>query len=323
MAFQVAVSGPGECTEEEARTARRLGELLAGRGAVVLCGGRDAGVMAAVAAGARAAGGLTVGILPGSSRAGASPDLAVAITTGMGEARNSLLVKCADALVVVKGLNAKQQAPPLKLDQLRAGTHFDSGRRRRQMADVDPNANAGLLRRKVSRQCLNCSTFHQCDHRGRCEHIEVARTDGTRKHGRIHHAPHLADQSNCQCHIVLTSVTRPHRAEAPPKTTLPHAPSRDRHARCLVLGACQGRRCPEATCCTTPAVRCITSRVLSTPPSRNIRAARASLGRPRSRSPSTATTGARPAQRSGLGAHPGLRPQIVLVPRVTSGRKQS
>ena len=97
----MAVSGPSECTEEEARTARRLGELLARRGAVVLCGGRDAGVMAAVAAGARAAGGLAVGILPGRSRAGASEDLAVAVTTGLGEARNSVLVQAADALVVV------------------------------------------------------------------------------------------------------------------------------------------------------------------------------------------------------------------------------
>jgi uncharacterized protein (TIGR00725 family) len=99
--LQVAVSGPADCTEEEARTARRLGELLARRGAVVLCGGRDAGVMGAVAAGARAAGGLAVGILPGRSRAGASKDLTVAVTTGLGEARNSVLVQAADALVVV------------------------------------------------------------------------------------------------------------------------------------------------------------------------------------------------------------------------------
>ena len=57
--------------------------------------------MAAVAAGTRAGGGLAVGILPGASRAGASEDLAVAVTTGLGEARNSVLVQAADALVVV------------------------------------------------------------------------------------------------------------------------------------------------------------------------------------------------------------------------------
>ena len=101
MAFQVAVSGPAECTKEETRTAKRLGQLLAARGAVVFCGGRDAGVMAAVAAGAGEAGGLSVGILPGPTPAHASRDLSVTVTTGMGEARNSILVQSADALVVV------------------------------------------------------------------------------------------------------------------------------------------------------------------------------------------------------------------------------
>jgi len=100
--FQIAVCGPGECTEAEAAHARRVGELLARRGAVVLCGG-GTGVMAAVAAGARAANGTVVGIRPGDSREGASPDLSVTVVTNLGEARNAVIVWSADAVIVIGG----------------------------------------------------------------------------------------------------------------------------------------------------------------------------------------------------------------------------
>ncbi|GGO29917.1 TIGR00725 family protein [Microbispora bryophytorum] len=100
--WQVAVCGPGECTPQEAEAARDVGRLLAGRGVVVLCGGYG-GVMAAAAAGAREAGGVVVGVLSGRDRAGASSDLTVALPTGLGEARNVLIVRAADAVVVVGG----------------------------------------------------------------------------------------------------------------------------------------------------------------------------------------------------------------------------
>ncbi|MEW9532301.1 TIGR00725 family protein [Microbispora sp. NPDC049125] len=99
---QVAVCGPGECTPEEAGAAEAVGRLLAEAGAVVLCGGYG-GVMGAAAAGAREAGGIVVGLLPGRDRAGASPDLTVALPTGLGEARNALIVRAADAVIVVGG----------------------------------------------------------------------------------------------------------------------------------------------------------------------------------------------------------------------------
>jgi len=99
---QVAVCGPARCSATEAAWARRVGELLAGRGAVVLCGG-GSGVMAAVAAGARAAGGLVVGILPGPDRSGANPDLSVAVVTNQGQARNAIIVQSADAVIAVGG----------------------------------------------------------------------------------------------------------------------------------------------------------------------------------------------------------------------------
>jgi hypothetical protein len=102
MAFQVAVCGPAEATETERRAAEEVGELLARRGAVVLCGG-GAGVMAAVAAGAHRANGLVIGILPGTDASDAAPGLSATVRTGLGEARNVVLVNSADAVVVIGG----------------------------------------------------------------------------------------------------------------------------------------------------------------------------------------------------------------------------
>ncbi|MBA3907001.1 MAG: TIGR00725 family protein, partial [Pseudonocardiales bacterium] len=101
-ARQVAVCGPAECTEAERSAARAVGELLAEAGVVVLCGG-GSGVMAAVAAGARATGGLVIGIRPGGDPDDAEPGLSAVIATGMGEARNAILVRSADAVIVVGG----------------------------------------------------------------------------------------------------------------------------------------------------------------------------------------------------------------------------
>lgn len=102
MAYQVAVCGPRRCTEVEEANARRVGQLLAERGAVVICGG-GTGVMAAVAAGVRDRDGLVVGIRPNDRREGASPDLSVTIVTNMGESRNAIIVWSADAVIVVGG----------------------------------------------------------------------------------------------------------------------------------------------------------------------------------------------------------------------------
>jgi uncharacterized protein (TIGR00725 family) len=102
VAVQIAVCGPADCSDLDAARAYEVGELLAARGAVVICGG-GTGVMTAVAAGARARGGLVVGIRPTATRDGASPDLSVTIATNMGEARNAIIVASADAVIVVGG----------------------------------------------------------------------------------------------------------------------------------------------------------------------------------------------------------------------------
>jgi uncharacterized protein (TIGR00725 family) len=102
MAVQVSVCGPRDCTEADDRNAREVGRLLAERGAVVICGGYG-GVMAAVAAGARSAGGTVVGVLSGADREDAGPDLSIVIPTGVGQARNAVIVNAGDAVIVVGG----------------------------------------------------------------------------------------------------------------------------------------------------------------------------------------------------------------------------
>jgi uncharacterized protein (TIGR00725 family) len=98
----VAVVGPGQASADEVEAAHAVGEGLARGGAVVVCGGLG-GVMEAACRGAREAGGATVGLLPGLDRRDANPFVDVAIPTGMGEARNALVVRAADALVAVGG----------------------------------------------------------------------------------------------------------------------------------------------------------------------------------------------------------------------------
>lgn len=98
----VAVCGAGQATEEEMAWAEEVGRHLARAGAILVCGGLG-GVMDAASRGARAEGGMAVGILPGESRAEASPHLTVAIPTGLGEARNALVVRAADAVIAVSG----------------------------------------------------------------------------------------------------------------------------------------------------------------------------------------------------------------------------
>jgi uncharacterized protein (TIGR00725 family) len=98
----VAIVGAGDATPAVCELAYAAGLAVARRGAVLICGGRG-GVMAAAARGARSAGGLTVGILPGYDRGEANPNIEIAIATGMGEARNAIVVASADSVVALEG----------------------------------------------------------------------------------------------------------------------------------------------------------------------------------------------------------------------------
>ncbi len=94
--------GAGEASPAQVEAAEEVGRLLAVKRAVVVCGGLG-GVMDAVARGAAAAGGTVVGILPGDTRAGASPHLSVALPTGLGQARNAVIVTAAESVIAIGG----------------------------------------------------------------------------------------------------------------------------------------------------------------------------------------------------------------------------
>jgi uncharacterized protein (TIGR00725 family) len=99
VAVQVAVIGSG--VEHEAR-GEEVGRLLAEHGATVVCGGLGE-VMAAAARGCKAAGGTTIGIVPGESRKDANEWIDHVVVTGIGHARNLAVVASADAVIAVGG----------------------------------------------------------------------------------------------------------------------------------------------------------------------------------------------------------------------------
>jgi uncharacterized protein (TIGR00725 family) len=98
-AVQISVIGSGAAAEDRAE---EVGRLLAERDAVVVTGGRGE-VMAAASRGAKGAGGTTIGILPGETRAGANEWLDYVVVTGIGHARNLAVVASGDAVIAVGG----------------------------------------------------------------------------------------------------------------------------------------------------------------------------------------------------------------------------
>ena len=100
----LAVIGPSDATSQQTRAAEAIGRGLADAGAIVITGGLG-GVMEAACHGASAAGGTTVAYLPGTDRATANEWVQIALPTGLGELRNGLIVRAADAVIAVGGAN--------------------------------------------------------------------------------------------------------------------------------------------------------------------------------------------------------------------------
>lgn len=100
--FRIGVIGAGSCPDDVREIAREVGRAIGTKGAVLLCGGLG-GVMEAAARGAKEAGGLTVGILPGDCAGDANPYIDLPIVTDMGHARNVILVRSSDALIAISG----------------------------------------------------------------------------------------------------------------------------------------------------------------------------------------------------------------------------
>ena len=98
----IAVVGPGDASAAELGEAEEAGAAIAEAGAGLVCGGLG-GVMEAACRGARSRGGLTVGLLPGTDREDANGWVVLALPTGLGEARNALVVRAADAVVAIGG----------------------------------------------------------------------------------------------------------------------------------------------------------------------------------------------------------------------------
>jgi len=102
MKLHIGVIGPGDCSEREGTLAREVGGLLAERDAILVTGGLG-GVMREASRGASERGGLVLGILPGRDSRDANEFLTVAVPTGLGEARNALVVRASQAIVAVGG----------------------------------------------------------------------------------------------------------------------------------------------------------------------------------------------------------------------------
>lgn len=104
MTPYIGICGAGmpAARPEDLRAAEEAGRLVARADGIVVCGGLG-GVMEAACRGARSAGGITVGLLPSRHRHTANPFVSVAIPTGIGELRNGLVVRAADAVVAIGG----------------------------------------------------------------------------------------------------------------------------------------------------------------------------------------------------------------------------
>ncbi|HSV30954.1 MAG TPA: TIGR00725 family protein [Atribacteraceae bacterium] len=98
----IGVIGANRANEDLLETAYDLGRELARRGAILVCGGLG-GVMEAACRGAKELGGLTLGILPGREAGQANRYVDLPIVTGLGEARNFVLVLTAQALIACGG----------------------------------------------------------------------------------------------------------------------------------------------------------------------------------------------------------------------------
>lgn len=98
----IGVIGAGVASAALRQVALEVGREIGARGATLVCGGRG-GVMEAAAQGALAAGGHTIGIVPGYEHSTANPHIEFVIATGMGEARNVIVVASSDALIALGG----------------------------------------------------------------------------------------------------------------------------------------------------------------------------------------------------------------------------
>ncbi|MGI6600308.1 MAG: TIGR00725 family protein [Dethiobacteria bacterium] len=100
--YYIAVVGGSQSEPGLALMAEEVGAGIARRGGVLVCGG-GGGVMEAASRGAMKSGGMVLGILPGNNPRKGNPYLTLAVATGLGEARNAVIARTADAMIAVGG----------------------------------------------------------------------------------------------------------------------------------------------------------------------------------------------------------------------------
>lgn len=98
----IGVIGDAFCSIDVAKIAEEVGENIAKKGGIIVCGGLG-GVMEAVCRGAKKHNGLTVGILPGFRRKEANPYIDIPILTGMDQGRNIIIVRSSQAIIAIGG----------------------------------------------------------------------------------------------------------------------------------------------------------------------------------------------------------------------------
>ncbi|MEO0085890.1 MAG: TIGR00725 family protein [candidate division WOR-3 bacterium] len=143
--------GAGEGNSELGAIAEEVGSLVARAGAVLVCGGLG-GVMEAACRGARSAGGLTVGILPGQTRADANAYVEVAVATGIGEARNLVIIRTADVIIACGGSHGT-------LSEI--GFALKAGRR---VVGLRTWEIPGVVRAETPEQALTLALETECNH---------------------------------------------------------------------------------------------------------------------------------------------------------------
>lgn len=100
--MKISVIGGGSIDKKIYKKAEKVGKLLADRNHSIVCGGKG-GVMEAVCKGAKKNNGLTVGILPEDNTTKANQYIDIALSTGLGNARNVIVVMNGDVVVSIDG----------------------------------------------------------------------------------------------------------------------------------------------------------------------------------------------------------------------------
>ncbi|MFH1202012.1 MAG: TIGR00725 family protein [Candidatus Omnitrophota bacterium] len=98
----VSVIGGHSCTKEVEQLSQNLGKKLAKVADILVSGGLS-GTMKAACRGFKAGGGVTIGMIPSYNKNDANEFVDIAIPTGLGLARNVLVVKSADVVVALPG----------------------------------------------------------------------------------------------------------------------------------------------------------------------------------------------------------------------------